>query len=167
MTQRERQVERLFKLHYRAMYKLASILLHDDDESKDIVHDVFSRLLAQQVELNEDTAQSYLLLSVRNRCMNVIRNHKIHQQVHRYLLSTSELEDTSPEDFEHEIEVLKTGIDELFPPICREVIHLHFTEGLSFREIALRLDVSETTIFKHLRNALDQLRQTLKKQSNE
>lgn len=162
MTQRERQVERLFKLHYRAMYRLASILLHDDDESKDIVHDVFAQLLAQQVELHEGTAQSYLLLSVRNRCMNVIRNHKIHQQVHQYLLLHDELEQTSPEDLEHEIEVLKAGINELFPPICREVIHLHFTEGVSFREIAERLNVSETTIYKHLRNALDQLRQTLK-----
>ncbi len=167
MTQRERQVEQLFKLHYRAMYKLASILLHDDDESKDIVHDVFAQLLAQQVELQEATAQSYLLLSVRNRCMNVIRNRNIHEQVHRYLLYDNELEHISPEDFEHEIEVLKAGVNELFPPICREVIHLHFTEGLSFREIAVRLDVSETTIYKHLRNALDQLRQTLKKQSNE
>lgn len=163
MTQRERQVERLFKLHYRAMYRLASILLHDDDESRDIVHDVFAWLLVEQVELHEDTAQSYLLLSVRNRCLNAIRNHKIHQQVHQYLLLHDELEQTSPEDLEHEIEVLKAGINELFPPICREVIRLHFTEGLSFREIAERLDVSETTIYKHLRNALDQLRQTLKK----
>jgi RNA polymerase sigma-70 factor (ECF subfamily) len=167
MTQRERQVERLFKLHYRAMYRLASILLHDDDESKDIVHDVFAQLLAQQVELQEATAQSYLLLSVRNRCMNVIRNRNIHEQVHRYLLYDNELEHTSPEDFEHEIEVLKVGVNELFPPICREVIHLHFAEDLTFREIAARLNVSETTIYKHLRNALDQLRQTLKKQSNE
>ena len=163
MTQRERQVERLFKLHYRAMYRLASILLHDDDESKDIVHDVFARLLVEQVELHEDTAQSYLLLSVRNRCLNVIRNHKIHQQVHQYLLPVDEVEQASPENFEHEIEVLKAGINELFPPICREVIRLHFTEGVSFREIAVRLNVSETTIYKHLRNALDQLRQTLKK----
>ena len=163
MTQRERQVERLFKLHYRAMYRLASILLHDDDESKDIVHDVFARLLVEQVELQDDTAQSYLLLSVRNRCMNVIRNHKIHQQVHRYLLSTSELEDTSPEDFERLVDMLQVGINELFPPICQEVIRLHFTEGLTFSEIAKRMGVSETTIYKHLRNALDQLRQTLKK----
>ena len=162
MTQRERQVERLFKLHYRAMYRLASILLHDDDESKDIVHDVFARLLAQQVELQEDTAQSYLLLSVRNRCMNVIRNRKIHEQIHQYLLPVDEAEQSSPEELEHEIEMLKAGINYLFPPICREVIHLHFTEGLSFREIAARLNVSETTIYKHLRNALDQLRQTLK-----
>ena len=163
MTQRERQVEQLFKLHYRAMYRLASILLHDDDESKDIVHDVFARLLVEQVELNEDTAQSYLLLSVRNRCLNVIRNRKIHEQVHQYLLPVDEVEQASPENLEHEIEVLKAGINELFPPICQEVIRLHFTDGLSFREIAKRMGMSETTIYKHLRNALDQLRQTLKK----
>ena len=162
MTQRERQVEQLFKLHYRAMYRLASILLHDDDESKDIVHDVFARLLAQQVELNEDTAQSYLLLSVRNRCLNVIRNRKIHEQVHQYLLPVDEVEQISPEDFERIVDMLKVGINELFPPICQEVIRLHFSEGLTFREIAKRMGVSETTIYKHLRNALDQLRQTLK-----
>lgn len=162
MTQRERHIERLFKLHYRAMYRLACILLHDVDESKDIVHDVFARILAQQVELKEDTAQSYLLLSVRNQCMNVIRNRKIHQQVHHYLLLTDELEQASPEKLEREIEVLRTGINKLFPPICQEVIRLHFTDSLPFREIAKRLGVSETTIYKHLRNALDQLRQTLK-----
>ena len=163
MTQRERQVERLFKLHYRAMYRLASILLHDDDESKDIVHDVFARLLVEKVGLHDDTAQSYLLLSVRNRCLNALRNRNIHEQVHRYLLPVDEVEQASPEELERKIDMLKAGIKELFPPICHEVIRLHFTDGLSFREIAKRMGVSETTIYKHLRNALDQLRQTLKK----
>ena len=163
MTQRERQVEQLFKLHYRAMYRLASILLHDDDESKDIVHDVFARLLVEKVELHDDTAQSYLLLSVRNRCLNALRNRNIHEQVHQYLLPVDEVEQTSPEDFERLVDMLKVGVNELFPPICQEVIRLHFSEGLTFREIAKRMGVSETTIYKHLRNSLDQLRQTLKK----
>ena len=162
MTKRERQVERLFRQHYRAMYRLASILLHDDDESKDIVHDVFARLLANPVELREDSAQSYLLLSVRNQCLNVIRNRKIHEQVHKYLLLADELEHKSPEELEREMDVLNAGIDALFPPICQEIIKLHFTEGIPFREIAKHLGVSETTIYKHLRHALAQLRQTLK-----
>ena len=162
MIQLERHIERLFRHHYRSMYSLACRLLHDADGSRDIVHDVFAKLLAEQVELHDDTAQSYLMLSVRNRCINEIRDRRIHEQVHQYLLLDEDLEQTSPEALEREIEVLNTGIDDLFPPICRAVIQLHFAQGLTFREISERLGVSETTIYKHLRNALDQLRQTLK-----
>ena len=58
MTDRKRQIERLFKQHYRAMFRLASILLHDDEESMDIVHDVFARLLADGRPLQEATAEA-------------------------------------------------------------------------------------------------------------
>jgi RNA polymerase sigma-70 factor (ECF subfamily) len=42
----QRGLQKLFKQHYRQMYRLATILLHDDAESKDVVHDVFAHLLA-------------------------------------------------------------------------------------------------------------------------
>ena len=59
MTDRKRQIERLFKQHYRAMFRLASILLHDEEESMDIVHDVFARLLADRRPLQEATVETY------------------------------------------------------------------------------------------------------------
>ena len=162
MTDKKRQIERLFRLHYRAMYRLACILLHDEDESKDIVHDVFTQLLADDAQLNETTAEAFLLSCVRNRCLNEIRNRKTHERVRQLLMLDEDLGNTAPEDLEAEIKALHVGIIELFPPICREIILLHFSEGLTFRAIAERLGVSETTIYKHLRSALNQLRQTLK-----
>ena len=143
---------------------MATILLHDDVESKDVVHDVFARLLDDHCDLREDTAESYLLTSVRNRCLNVIRNRQIQERIeHLYLLDL----DTTimPTDrLEEELNTLYKGIDLLEPPVCRDIIMQHFRDGMTFKEIACRMNVSETTVYKHLRRALSQLRTQLKKQ---
>ena len=160
----QKKLEKLFKQHYRQMYRLATILLHDDAESKDVVHDIFAKLLDDHRDLREDTAQSYLLTSVRNRCMNVIRSRQIQERVeHLYLLDL----DTTimpTELLEEELKALRIGIDLLEPPVCRDIILQHFRDGFTFKEIACRLGVSETTVYKHLRRALNQLRTQLKKQ---
>ena len=39
----EQQMEQLFHNHYERMYRLAFALLHDNDEAKDVVRDLFSR----------------------------------------------------------------------------------------------------------------------------
>lgn len=39
------ELEILFKTHYAAMFRLAMSFLYDEDESKDVVSDVFARLL--------------------------------------------------------------------------------------------------------------------------
>ena len=163
MTDR-RDIERLFKQHYRQMYRFAAMLLHDDAESKDVVHDVFARLLDNHRDLREDTAESYLLTSVRNRCLNVIRNRQIQERIeHLYLLDIDAT--IMPTDrLEEELNTLYKGIDQLEPPVCRNIIMQHFRDGMTFKEIARRMDVSETTVYKHLRRALSQLRTQLKKQ---
>ena len=74
----------LFRQHYRQMHQLAMVLLHDDAESKDIVHDVFAQLIASSAELHEETAAAFLLTSVRNRCLNVIRGRKIQERIQRH-----------------------------------------------------------------------------------
>jgi RNA polymerase sigma-70 factor (ECF subfamily) len=160
----QRKLEKLFKQHYRQMYRLATILLHDDAESKDVVHDIFARLLDDHRDLREDTAQSYLLTSVRNRCMNVIRSRQIQERVEHLYLLDLDTTITPTERLEEELRALRIGIDLLKPPVCRDVIVQHFRDGITFKEIASRLGVSETTVYKHLHRALSQLRTHLKKQ---
>ena len=158
----QRKLEKLFKQHYRQMYRLATILLHDDAESKDVVHDIFARLLDDHRDLREETAESYLLTSVRNRCLNVMRNRQIQERVERLYLLDLDTTITPTEQFEEELKALYKGIEQLEPPVCHDIIMQHFHDGITFKEIANRLGVSETTVYKHLRRALSQLRTHLK-----
>ena len=140
------------------MYRLAVMLLHDDAESKDVVHDIFAYLLRSSQDLREDTAESYLLTSVRNRCMNVIRHRQIQERAEHLYLLDLDTTITPTERLEEELKALYKGIDQLEPPVCRNIIMQHFRDGITFKEIANRLNVSETTVYKHLRRALNQLR---------
>ena len=160
----QKKLEKLFKQHYRQMYRLATMLLHDDAESKDVVHDIFAHLLRESQDLREETAESYLLTSVRNRCLNVIRSRQIQERVEHLYLLDLDTNITPTERLEEELEALYKGIDQLEPPVCRDIIMQHFRDGITFKEIANRLGVSETTVYKHLRRALNQLRTQLKKQ---
>jgi len=154
----QRKLEKLFRQHYRQMYRLAVMLLHDDAESKDVVHDIFAYLLRSSQDLREDTAESYLLTSVRNRCMNVIRHRQIQERAEHLYLLDLDTTITPTERLEEELKALYKGIDQLEPPVCRNIIMQHFRDGITFKEIANRLNVSETTVYKHLRRALNQLR---------
>ena len=156
------KLEKLFRQHYRQMYRLATMLLHDDAESKDVVHDIFAHLLRESQDLREETAEHYLLTSVRNRCLNVIRSRQIQERIqerveHLYLLDL-DTTITPTERLEEELKALYKGINQLEPPVCRDIIMQHFRDGVTFKEIAIRLGVSETTVYKHLRRALNQLR---------
>ena len=157
------KLEKLFKQHYRQLYRLATTLLHDDTESKDVVHDIFAQLLDDHRDLREETAETYLLTSVRNRCLNVIRSRQIQERVQHLYLLDLDTTITPTERLEEELRALHKGVDQLDPPIYRDIIMQHFRDGITFKEIACRLGVSETTVYKHLRRALSQLRQQLQK----
>ena len=160
----QKKLEKLFRQHYRQMYRLATMLLHDDAESKDVVHDIFAHLLRESQDLREETAEHYLLTSVRNRCLNVIRSRQIQERVEHLYLLDLDTTITPTERLEEELKALYKGINQLEPLVCRDIIMQHFRDGITFKEIALRLSVSETTVYKHLRRALHQLRTHLNNQ---
>ena len=161
MEDKTGHIESLFKQHYQAMYRLAFMMLHDEEDSRDVVHDVFARLLDGDIRFDSGKAGAFLLSCVRYSCLNVMRTHDSRERAMRDFPINDE-DPGDSEAYESEITALQNGITHLTPPVCREIILLHYRYGLTFKEIATRLGVSETTIYKHLRNALNQLRLTIK-----
>ena len=70
--------EELFRRHYSAMYRLAKTMLYDADECKDVVSEVFTRLLRGDVVPQEERIEGYLMTSVRNKCCDVLSHSSLH-----------------------------------------------------------------------------------------
>ncbi len=152
-------IELLFKAHYAQMYRLAVVLLHDDDLARDIVHDVFASLLDGPSEFPISLA--YLLKAVRNRCLNHIRNCGIHQRIaNRYFLDEVAYDTESWPD-EETIARIYSLISNDISPRARSVMKLRFSDGLPFARIATTMGISETAVYRHLGQALKKIRKKL------
>ena len=161
MTDR-RDIEWLFKTNYESMWRIATSLLHEDDLARDIVHDVFASSLDRQYDMGEK-ANAYLLMAVKNRCLNHIRDCGIHQRIEKmYFIENAEYDsDDWPDD--DTLARIRQLIRCDLSPQARKIIELRFSESLPFKQIASTLDISETAVYRHLSNALKTLRSKLNK----
>lgn len=150
----KREFETVFRRHYDGMFRLARKMLGDDAESKDVVSDVFAHLLDSGKDLRTDTLQSYLLTSVRNRCINLLVKKQRTQAV---------VVDLNTENTDRELlDDMYHYIDGQLPPLSQQVLRLRYQQGLKYREIAEALQVSEVTVHNHLSESLKQMKDHFK-----
>lgn len=158
MTNRN-DIEQLFKAHYAQMYRLATALLHDDDLARDIVHDVFAALLDGHLSLH--VSGGYLLNAVRNRSLNHIRNCEIHQRIaNRYFLDNEDYDSEEWPDDETIAQIYHLIHNDISTK-AKRIIEMRFSDGMPFARIAATMGISETTVYRHLGNALKILRKKL------
>lgn len=129
MTQ-EKDIEQLFRRHYEKMYNLARCILSDDDESKDVVSDVFTQILVDNIVLLPESEESYLMRSVRNRCFNLITHKSVKERVAKALLDDADV--FFSEETDERLEQLMLLIDNLEPPIRKLIFRLRYLQDMSF-----------------------------------
>ena len=146
-------IQRLFKQHYAKMYRVARTILYDEQESEDVVSDIFENLFRGQTVLMPDTEERYLLTSVRNMCLKRLRHTSIPLDGIGYF----EPKDDSAVENEQ-----LTDIDEFVACHLSEqeqrIFRLRFTDGCSYEEIAAAEGISRVAVWKHLSHALNLIR---------
>ena len=145
----------MFRQHYEMMYNLARCILGDDDESKDVVSDVFTYILADDVVLMPESEEGYLMRSVRNRCLNLIAHKGVKERVAKLLLADADV--VLADNMDERLEQLLLLVDELEPPIRKQIFRLRYLEEKSYQEVADEVGVSKVTVFNHLSKAQDWL----------
>lgn len=155
----------LFMTYYKDLVLFGGNYLPDKEMCEDIVQSVFLRLWNEHTSLEIETSlKSYLLKSVRNSCLDEIRHRDVVHQHEEFVLSNTMLDEIDTDLYVLYSDLsrhLEKALDKL-PAACREAFDMNRFQGLKYREIAERLNVSERTVEVRISKALALLRHHLK-----
>ncbi len=150
----------LFEKYYKLLFLYAQSLTQNKYKSEDIVQNVFINLWLRRDGLSINTSiKSYLYKSVRNIFINEYQRTKkeksLLQQIHLEVLQKSILEEE-----DHITDKLKWIDNEIqsLPKKAREIFIMNKKRGLTYKEIAVILDISENTVESHIGRVLKRLR---------
>lgn len=154
--------ETLFKEYYKSLVRFAEGYLFDQQISEDIVQELFIYIWEHASRTHIHTSiKSYFYTSVRNRCLNHLRNLKVKNKNKLLYINAIVTSEDDLEYFDSAIlQSVKESLDEL-PPKMVEIFKLKFIEGLKQKEIAEELDISVNTVRTHLKRGRVKLRKML------
>lgn len=147
--------EMFHKLHFYS-FKITS----DWHSSEDIVLNVFIKFWNRGKPYNGwNEAKRILFIYTKNESINLING------IRGKLVYVNEIDDSDPDDnndIDYDIlrvELVKNIVDAfaILPKQCQEVMYL-YKEGLSARQIASKLGISENTVYNQYRRSIIKLK---------
>ncbi|WP_343533568.1 RNA polymerase sigma-70 factor [Pedobacter sp.] len=135
--------------------------------AEEIVQDVFLKIWERSADFTQiQSIKSYLYRSVINSSINYINRQRNLEQHHQKI--ADEFTEDQADQLDEENELIVCLFDEIekLPPKCKEIFKMNRFERLKYREIAMKLDVSERTVENHIANALKLLREAMLKKRN-
>lgn len=155
----------IFLSYYRDLVLFATRFTRDQEAAEEVVQDVFVKLWEDHETININVSlRSFLLKSVQNKCIDMIRHRKIRNAHSNYVLENQPLFDCDTDNyiFCSELrEQIETTLDNL-PEELSTAFRMNRFKGLKYEEIAGVLNVSVRTIEVRIGKALKALRSQLK-----
>ena len=152
-------IQQLFMQHYAKMQRVARTLLYDEQESEDVVSDIFLNLLRSHIELLPGTEERYLLTSVRNQCLKRMRHQEVRRRMEE-LSSVSNTEQVDETDDDRLTDIVEFVVSHLSEQRQR-IFRLRFTDGYSYEEIAVQEGISKVAVWKHLSQIINAIKMHL------
>ncbi len=156
--------EHAYKTLSGKIYRMCYFYLKNPEDAKEVVHDVFRSIWERRETLEiRTTPEAYLIKAAKLKILQTIRN-KISQEQHmEYAMKDfSDSRNVTEQDVMHSL--LNRNVKQLIEQLssqCRKVFKLSREKGMSNKEIASALMISEKAVEYHMSNALSFLRKNL------
>ena len=157
----EKAFSEIYNRYWSKLYMHSRKMLRDEDQAMDIVQDIFTNLWNRNIDIHINTSiKTYLYSAVRNHTLNHINRGKLKD---RYLNSLAEFLERGELHTEEQVDFLDFAqrIDreiDRFSPKMKAIFELSRNQGLSNKDIATELNITNHTVKKTINRALQRLK---------
>ncbi|WP_110831479.1 RNA polymerase sigma factor [Pedobacter nutrimenti] len=162
LKQRDHQAyTEIYKRYWSVLYRYSRKILQNENESKDVIQDVFVMIWSKSDQLDiHSSLSSFLYTTVRNSILKIFTKTKVKE---KYMSSLEKFMEEGTDTTDHLLRdrELASRIEKeiaRLPLKMREVFELSRKDFLSNKEIAGKMEISDKTVKKQINNALKILR---------
>lgn len=157
----ETAFEEIYRRYFQKLHALAKRRINNIQHTEDIVHDLFLNLWVNRHKIQIDALQNYLMRSVKYRVLDELDHQTVKQSFLDYQSYKPQVSNSTEENILY-ADAMKLYKENLvfLPDKCREVFLLS-RSGLSQKEIASQLGISENTVENHIAKALRLLKTSM------
>ncbi|MCD9019106.1 RNA polymerase sigma factor [Parachryseolinea silvisoli] len=161
---------RAFELVYTAyvdrVYRFLYTLLRSGEDAREATQDVFVKLWDSREQLQEDRELAFYLFAIcRNHALNILRKRKSQAGVaEEYQRDQPLMALSAEEGTEDTYSVLLEEAIETLPPRRKRIFELCKIQGLSYKQVASTLQISDGTVEVQVAKAMKQIRLYMVKQ---
>jgi len=155
----------LYRQYAHRVFSFAKKYENNIQECEGIVQTVFLKLWENRSQLNADQSlKAYLFKLTKNILINRIKKNLHKNEYTTYLKNNPMLLQEPYHDINYrELTRIVEQIIDSMPERRRRIFLLSRNEGLTYKEIAEKLNITENTVDTQVRNALNYLREQLKR----
>jgi RNA polymerase sigma-70 factor (ECF subfamily) len=151
----------IYNNYWKLLFSIANRILNDTSAAEDIVQNIFVTLWHRREQGAILNLKAYLQQATRFCVYQAIRERKHDSSFYdRLALVTADIITDNPMLFKEQQELLQKIVDTL-PEDCKETFRLSREENMTYKQIAVFLNISEKTVEKRLTKSLKHIRNGL------
>ena len=153
--------EILFFHYYRKLYSFSYRITGNTQEAEDLVQEVFIFIWNNRDKLDENRSFGGFLFKIaKNRALNIIKS-RLTRQIHIHYKQNNDNVHWDREIETGELmEMIHKSLTSL-PKQTQQIFMLSRNEGLTYKEIAKKLNISENIVDHEIRKALKVIKEYL------